>query len=98
MCFTAEYIKPCAKDDVALNDCAKQNGQEAIAAIVEGKISKCGNFSSITSVAGDPTFNIPNMKPLKLDEVEFTPNDRLRAKFSECNVHGLDTAQIKDIK
>lgn len=54
--------------------------------------------ASTSSVAGDATFNIPNMKPLKLDEVEFTPNDRLRAKFSECNVHGLETAEIKDIK
>lgn len=36
---TAEYIKPCAKDDAALNECAKQNGQEAIASIVEGNKS-----------------------------------------------------------
>lgn len=49
-------------------------------------------------ILGDETFDIPNMRPLKLDEVEFTPSDHLRAKFSECNVFGLDTAEIKDIK
>lgn len=47
---------------------------------------------------GDEAFGIPNMKPLKLEEVELDAEDHLRARFSECNVYGLDTAEIKDIK
>lgn len=46
---------------------------------------------------GDESFGIPNMKPLKIPEVN-VDGGILRMKLTDCSITGLDAATIKDIE
>lgn len=46
-------------------------------------------------VDGDEEFGIPNMKPLKVPEVT-VDGGILKLKLSDCNIFGLDGAEVKD--
>ena len=66
--------------DENFNKCAAEHGQEAIPFIAEG----------------DEKYNIPNMKPLKIPQVNI-PNKVVTVTLNDVEVYGLDKSQIKNM-
>jgi hypothetical protein len=45
--FPAPYIKPCARSDPNINECAAKHGNEAIPELVKGKCHAAGGVRAL---------------------------------------------------
>lgn len=87
--------------DPHINECAREHGQAAIPFLADGNnlntVFFFGLFQCVLFL-GDREYRIPSMKPLQIPSVSLQPSGNLKIVFTNCKVHGLDKAQLTDMK
>ncbi|KAK6633512.1 hypothetical protein RUM44_004119 [Polyplax serrata] len=74
------YFKQCARTSPDFNECAKRNGQKALAGLI----------------GGDRKYRIPNLNPLHIPELNINQNGNLKILLKDAYISGLADTIIQN--
>lgn len=84
MLYIASTITPCHRSDPDISLCVKNKVNELKPRLASGQIS--------------PEFSVPQLEPMKLENIEMSRGSEFKAVFSNLLVRGPSAFQIEKLK